>query len=97
MSCGLRDVLEFEREGRPAVLVASDVFTGAADKQAQMLGQPAARRAFVPHPVQDRTDEELRGSRSRSWTNCWPLCSVPRAFCPPAVPMEGSRVHPPYT
>lgn len=61
MSCGLRDVLEFEREGRPAVLVASDVFMGAADKQAQMLGQPAARRAFVPHPVQDRTDEELRG------------------------------------
>ncbi len=60
MSCGLRDVLEFEREGRPAVLVASDVFTGAADKQAQMLGQPNARRAFVPHPVQDRTDEELR-------------------------------------
>jgi len=61
VSCGLRDVLEFEREGRPAVLVASDVFTGAADKQAQMLGKPAARRAFVPHPVQDRTDEELRG------------------------------------
>ena len=60
MSCGLRDVLEFEREGRPAVLVASDVFTAAADKQAQMLGQPAARRAFVPHPVQDRSDEELR-------------------------------------
>ncbi len=60
MSCGLRDVLEFEREGRPAVLVASDVFTDAADKQARMLGQPAARRAFVPHPVQDRTDDELR-------------------------------------
>ncbi len=60
MSCGLRDVLEFEREGRPAVLVASDVFSAAADKQAQMLGQPAARRAFVPHPVQDRTDDELR-------------------------------------
>ena len=61
MSCGLRDVLEFEREGKPAVLVASDVFTGAADKQARMLGQPAARRAFVPHPIQDRTDDELRG------------------------------------
>ena len=60
MSCGLRDVLEFERDGRPAVLVASDVFTAAADKQARMLGQPAARRAFVPHPVQDRTDDELR-------------------------------------
>lgn len=61
MSCGLRDVLEFEREGKPAVLVASDVFTAAADKQARMLGQPAARRAFVPHPIQDRTDDELRG------------------------------------
>ena len=60
MSCGLRDVLEFEREGRPAVLVASDVFSAAANKQARMLGQPAARRAFVPHPVQDRTDDELR-------------------------------------
>jgi hypothetical protein len=61
VSCGLRDVLEFEREGRPAVLVASDVFAPAADKQARMLGQPGARRAFVPHPVQDRTDDELRG------------------------------------
>lgn len=60
MSCGLRDVLEFEREGRPAVLVASSVFAGAAEKQARMLGQPQARRALVPHPVQDRTDEELR-------------------------------------
>ena len=61
MSCGLRDVLEFEKEGRPAVLVASDVFIPAADKQARMLGQPEARRTFVPHPVQDRTDEELQG------------------------------------
>jgi hypothetical protein len=61
VSCGLRDVLDFEREGRPAVLVASDVFAGAADKQARMLGQPAARRAFVPHPIQDRTDAELTG------------------------------------
>ena len=60
MSCGLRDVLEFEQEGKPAVLVASDVFVDAAGKQARMLGQPAARRAFVPHPVQDRSDDELR-------------------------------------
>lgn len=60
MSCGLRDVLDFEREGRPAVLISSDVFVGAADKQARMLGQPAARRVFVPHPIQDRSDDELR-------------------------------------
>ena len=60
MSCGLRDVLEFESLGRPAVLVASSAFAGAAEAQAALLGQPAVRRVFVDHPVQDRTDEELR-------------------------------------
>lgn len=60
MSCGLRDVLEFEKVGKPAVLVASSAFVDAAEKQARMLGQPEARRVFVAHPVQDRTDDELR-------------------------------------
>ena len=60
MSCGLRDVLEFESLGRPAVLVASSAFVQAAGEQAALLGQPALRRAFVAHPVQDRTDDELR-------------------------------------
>jgi hypothetical protein len=60
VSCGLRDVLEFERQGKPAALVASSAFEETAAKQAAALGQPAARRAFVPHPVQDRTDGELR-------------------------------------
>jgi hypothetical protein len=60
VSCGLRDVLELERAGRPAVLVASSAFVDAAETQARMLGQPHARRVFVEHPVQDRTDDELR-------------------------------------
>ena len=60
MSCGLHDVLGFEAAGRPAVLVASDVFTQAAAEQAARLGAPAVRRVFVPHPIQDRTDDELR-------------------------------------
>ena len=60
MSCGLRDVLEFESLGRPAVLIASGAFVDAASEQAALLGQPALRRAFVAHPVQDRTDDELR-------------------------------------
>ena len=60
MSCGLRDVLEFESLGRPAILVASSTFAEAATAQAALLGQPALRRAFVAHPVQDRTDDELR-------------------------------------
>lgn len=60
MSCGLRDVLEIERMGRPAVLVASSAFEETASRQAEALGQPAARRLFVAHPVQDRDDEEMR-------------------------------------
>ena len=60
MSCGLRDVLEFERVGKPSVLIASSAFVDAAEKQARMLGQPDARRVFVQHPIQDRTDDEMR-------------------------------------
>jgi hypothetical protein len=60
VSCGLRDVLELEAQGRPGVLVASSAFVQAAEDQAARLGQPALGRVFVPHPVQDRTDDELR-------------------------------------
>ena len=60
MSCGLHDVVSFEGLGRPAVLVASSVFREVAAAEAQNLGQPAIRRVFVPHPIQDRTDDEMR-------------------------------------
>ena len=60
MSCGLRDVVEFEGAGRPAVLIASDAFVQAAEDQARKLGQADLRRTFVAHPIQDRTDEEMR-------------------------------------
>jgi hypothetical protein len=60
VSCGLRDVLSFEADGRPAVLVASSAFETAAEHQAAALGQPAIRRVLVAHPIQDRTDAELQ-------------------------------------
>jgi hypothetical protein len=60
VSCGLRDVLSFEAVDKPAVLVASSAFAGAAEHQSAALGQPAIRRVFVAHPIQDRTDAELR-------------------------------------
>jgi hypothetical protein len=59
VSCGLRDVVEFEGAGRPAVLIASDAFVQAAEEQSHKLGQPALHRAFVAHPIQDRTDDEM--------------------------------------
>jgi hypothetical protein len=60
VSCGLRDVIEFESLGKPGVLVASDAFAQAAANQVELLGQPKLAYALAPHPIQDRTDEELR-------------------------------------
>ena len=45
--------------GVPGVVVASSEFVAAAESQARALGVDA-RRVFVPHPIQDRTDDEMR-------------------------------------
>jgi hypothetical protein len=60
VSCGLRDVMELEALGRPAVLAASSAFAPAADEQSTLLGQPELPRVLIAHPIQDRTDDELR-------------------------------------
>lgn len=60
MSCGLRDVVELEGMDTAAVLVASAAFADAAERQAALLGQPGLRRVLVGHPIQDRTDDEIR-------------------------------------
>ena len=41
-------------------MVASSAFTDAAEKQAAALGLPEVNRVFVPHPIQDATDDEMR-------------------------------------
>lgn len=56
----MHDSVWFEINGKPAVVIASNVFQDAAEKQAAALGLPEARRVFVPHPIQDATDEEMR-------------------------------------
>ena len=48
----------FQR-GVPAVSIASSEFQDAAATQAEALGMTDARRVFVPHPIQDATDEEM--------------------------------------
>jgi hypothetical protein len=60
VSCGLRDVLELELLARPAVLVTTAAFMDAADEQSVLLGQPALRRHHLAHPIQNRTDDEMR-------------------------------------
>ena len=59
MSCSVHDVADLERRGLPGVVVASTEFVDAAEAQARALGFDAAR-VFVPHPIQDRTDDEMR-------------------------------------
>jgi hypothetical protein len=51
----------FEIQGLPAVSIASTEFAEAADAQRTMLGMDDARYVLVEHPIQDATDEEMRG------------------------------------
>jgi alkanesulfonate monooxygenase SsuD/methylene tetrahydromethanopterin reductase-like flavin-dependent oxidoreductase (luciferase family) len=49
---------DLESRGIPAVGIATTEFIQAAQAQAKALGTDPAY-VFVPHPIQDRTDEEL--------------------------------------
>ena len=40
-------------------------FVNAAAHQAETLGLPEVRRVFIPHPMQDRTDEEMHAHAER--------------------------------
>jgi hypothetical protein len=55
----VHDIADLELRGIPGAFVASTEFVEAAEAQAAALGFPAAR-VFVPHPIQDRTDDEMR-------------------------------------
>ena len=55
----MHDITDLEGAGLPGVFVASSEFVAAAAAQARALGFDAAR-VFVPHPIQDRTDDEMR-------------------------------------
>ncbi len=42
------------------MFIASAEFFTAAESQSAALGFPTVARVFTPHPVQDRTDDEMR-------------------------------------
>ena len=50
---------DIEGRGVPTVFVASSEFVDAASTQAAALGSDPPR-VFVAHPIQDRTDDEVR-------------------------------------
>ena len=55
----MHDIVDLEARGVPAVFVASAQFVDAAIAQSEALGFPTVARVFTPHPIQDRTDEEM--------------------------------------
>jgi hypothetical protein len=55
----VHDTVALEAAGIPSVFVASAEFVEAAEAQSEALGAEPMR-VFVPHPIQDRTDDEMR-------------------------------------
>jgi hypothetical protein len=56
----VHDIVDLERRGTPGVFIASAEFVDAAIAQSTSLGFPDVARVFTPHPIQDRTDDEMR-------------------------------------
>ena len=56
----MHDIVDLERRGVRSVFVASAEFVQAAEAQSASLGFPTLARVFTPHPIQDRTDDEMR-------------------------------------
>jgi len=55
----MHDIADLEGRGIPGVAVASSEFRQAAALQSRSLGFDPAM-VFVAHPIQDRSDDELR-------------------------------------
>ena len=55
----MHDIADLEGRGIPSVFLASTEFVEAADAQVRSVGLDVAR-VFVAHPIQDRTDDEMR-------------------------------------
>jgi len=55
----MHDIADLEGRGIPGVGIASTEFVEAAALQSKSLGFDPAM-VFVRHPIQDRSDEEMR-------------------------------------
>ncbi|MSR13449.1 MAG: hypothetical protein EXR86_02595 [Gammaproteobacteria bacterium] len=55
----MHDIRELDSRGIPGGFIASEVFKTAAITQGEAVGFHPDN-LFVAHPIQDRTDEEMR-------------------------------------
>jgi hypothetical protein len=71
-------MVSLEAAGIPSVMVASAEFVEATSAQSKALGA-TPMSVFVPHPIQDRTDDEMRAIADDA------LAEVLRALGPDAT------------
>ncbi len=64
----MHDIVNLEAVGVAGVFLASTEFIDAAAAQARALGADPAV-IFVPHPIQDRTDDEMRALADAAMDN----------------------------
>jgi hypothetical protein len=55
----VHDISDLELRGVPGMFIASEQFVDAAIAQSTSLGFASVARLFTPHPIQDRTDDEM--------------------------------------
>jgi len=67
----VHDIVDLESRGVPSAFVASTEFVDAASTQATALGFESVARVFVPHPIQDRTDAEMRALADAAFDEIW--------------------------
>ena len=61
----MHDTANLEAQGVPGVFVATVEFRDGAEAQGRAIGaDPAA--VYVEHPIQDRSDEEMRDIADRA-------------------------------
>ena len=61
----MHDIADHDARGIPGGMIATTAFEEAAKAQGKALGFDAAI-VYVPHPIQDRTDRELRDIADRA-------------------------------
>lgn len=66
----MHDIADLERRGVVGVFVAAAEFVAAAAAQSRALGFDAPA-VFVPHPIQDRTDAEMRALAESAVDAVW--------------------------
>ena len=75
----MHDIVDLEGRGLPGVFVASGEFVQAAIAQSTSLGFPTVARVFTPHPIQDRTDAEMRAYAEAAFADIVAAITEPAA------------------